>query len=152
MVHICETMLKRPSSQHVLSEVEAWRDDLWLPPAAVEGQKLKRPIDNPVKEFFFILKGEGDGAMPHPKMCGMQAALPSHAEVETYLALSDGDVQAAVDAWADDMDCAPPLSLAFAQVAWLVVLTGSVRAQGRRITSSRPRRWTRSSPAGRAAP
>ena len=88
------------------NEVEAWRDDLWLPPAAVEGQKLKRPIDNPVKEFFFILKGEGDGAMPHPKMCGMQAALPSHAEVETYLALSDGDVQAAVDAWADDMDCA----------------------------------------------
>ena len=26
MVHICETMLKRPSSQHVLSEVEAWRE------------------------------------------------------------------------------------------------------------------------------
>ena len=45
------------------NEVEAWRDDLWLPPAAVEGQKLKRPTDNPVKEFFFILKGEGDGAL-----------------------------------------------------------------------------------------
>ena len=92
------------------NEIEAWRDDLQLP-GELEGKSFKRPTDNPVKEFFFILKGEGDGAMPHPKMCGMQAALPSHAEVETYLALSDGDVQAAVDAWADDMDCARPLSV-----------------------------------------
>ena len=75
------------------NEIEAWRDDLQLP-GELEGKSFKRPTDD-YGMFCFMLQ-----------VCGVQRALPSRAEVEAYLALSDGDARAAVDAWADDMDCA----------------------------------------------
>ena len=75
--------LIKSSNNIIGAEIEAWRDELWLPPSAVEGQKLKRPT-NKVEEFFWLLKGEGEEE-PSARGTGMQVSLPSRDEVQVYL-------------------------------------------------------------------
>ena len=94
--------LIKSSNNIVGAEIEAWRDELWLPPSAVEGQKLKRPT-NKIEEFFWLLKGEGEEE-PSARAKGMQVSLPSREEVQVYLDMNQNDVEEAVKAWEDDMD------------------------------------------------
>lgn len=92
--------LIKSSNNIVGAEIEAWRDELWLPPSAAEGQKLKRPTTK-LEEFFWYLKGEG-AEQPSERIRGMQASLPSHEEAQVYLDMYNS-VEEAVKAWEDDM-------------------------------------------------
>ena len=94
--------LIKSSNNIVGAEIEAWRDELWLPPSAVEGQKLKRPT-NKIEEFFWLLKGEGEEE-PSARANGMQVSLPSREEVQVYLDMHQNNVEEALKAWEADMD------------------------------------------------
>ncbi len=94
--------LIKSSNNIIGAEIEAWRDELWLPPSAVEGQKLRRPT-NKVEEFFWLLKGEGEEEQS-ARAKGMQVSLPSREEVQVYLDMHQNNVEQAVKAWDDDMD------------------------------------------------
>lgn len=94
--------LIKSSNNIVGAEIEAWRDELWLPPSAVEGQKLRRPT-NKVEEFLWLLKGEGEEE-PSERVKGMQSSPPSREEVQIYLDMHQNNVEEAVKAWEQDMN------------------------------------------------
>eukprot|EP01047_Picozoa_sp_COSAG01_P060327 COSAG01_NODE_7379_length_3230_cov_2.198978_3_plen_177_part_00 len=92
------------------SEIEAWRDELWLPPKAKLGQAPPRP-KNAVEEFIWMLRGCGSGGRTtsgddtaHPSTQGMQGSMPPREEIQAYLAMSGGNVAEAVAEWKTDME------------------------------------------------
>lgn len=94
------------------SEIEAWRDELWLPPSAELGQAARRP-QNKQEEFIWLLRGGEKGAGMPDEYRGAGAVsvaardrppTPDKAEVEVYLSMNDGDVEAAVAEWKADTD------------------------------------------------
>ena len=103
------------------SEIEGWRDELWLPPSAELGQAPKRP-QNKYEEFIWLLRrgAKGEGLLPGGEFRTLGGAAgastaeaagrddrpptPEKAEVEAYLAMNDQSVEAAFAEWKADTD------------------------------------------------
>lgn len=83
------------------AEVEAWRDELWLPPRAEPGQRFQRPKSKEDTFLWLLQGGFGDG---HESTKGMQSKLPPREEVAAYICMNNGDVEAAVKEWIADTD------------------------------------------------
>jgi hypothetical protein len=92
------------------SEIEAWRDELWLPPLA--GSLHPPPLTlevvaDPSRLFHRELRihrtqqqqQQQMGAAP---MAATTSETPSQPEIDAYMALHDGDISAAVAAFHED--------------------------------------------------
>ncbi len=97
LLHNLDVATLKSANNIIGSEIDAWRDDIWLPPLASKRPPPKQGKIDYVARFRIALRAKG---------AGPDAVRVEKEEAESYLAIFDNDVDAAVAEYMADSEWA----------------------------------------------